>query len=240
MIAFRFYLISDRTRCGGRTLASALRQACRAGVRAVQIREKDLDTSDLLALTREVQEELGEYRTLVMVNSNLEVVLSCGVQGIHLPEGDNPVRMAPMASEACGTRMARETSEARETRMACPAGTVRTVRDNLPAGTLIARSTHSVKAALEAEADGVDFITFGPVFDTPSKASYGPAQGLRALAETVRAVTIPVFALGGVTPGRAGQCLEAGAHGVAAISAVLSQPDISEAVGAFEKALGGL
>jgi thiamine-phosphate pyrophosphorylase len=204
MIAFRFYLISDRTRCGGRTLASALLQACRAGVRAVQIREKDLDTSELLALTRKVREELGECGSLVMVNSNLEVARSCGVQGIHLPEGSNPVR------------------------------------DQLPAGTLIARSTHSVKAALEAEADGVDFITFGPVYDTPSKASYGPAQGLRALAETVRAVTIPVFALGGVTPGRAGQCLEAGAHGVAAISAVLSQPDIPEAVGAFEKALGGL
>ncbi len=228
MTAFRFYLISDRTRCGGRTLASTLRQACRAGVRAVQIREKDLDTSALLALTREVQEELGEYRTLVMVNSNLEVALSCGAQGIHLPEGDKPVRMAPMASEACGTRMA------------SPAGTVRTLRDHLPAGALIARSTHSVKAALEAEADGVDFITFGPVYDTPSKASYGPAQGPRALAETVSAVTIPVFALGGVTPGRAEQCLEAGAHGVAAISAVLSQPDIPEAVGAFEKALGGL
>ena len=237
MTAFRFYLISDRTRCGGRTLASALGQACRAGVRAIQIREKDLDTSDLLALTREVQEELGECRTLIMVNSNLEVALSCGVQGIHLPEEDNPVRMASEAREA---RVARETSEARETRMACPAGTVRTVRDHLPAGTLIARSTHSLKAALEAEADGVDFITFGPVYDTPSKASYGPAQGLGALEETVRAVTIPVFALGGVTPGRAGQCLEAGAHGVAAISAVLSQPDIPKAVGAFEKALGDL
>ncbi len=231
MIVFRFYLISDRSRCGGRTLASALRQACRAGVRAVQIREKDLDTSDLLALTREVQEELGECRTLVMVNSNLEVALSCGVQGIHLPEGGNPVRMASEARETLGTD---------GTPMASPAGMVRTLRDHLPAGTLIARSTHSVKTALEAEAEGVDFITFGPVYDTPSKASYGPAQGLWALAETVRAVTIPVFALGGVTPGRAGQCLEAGAHGVAAISAVLSQPDIPEAVGAFEKALGGL
>ncbi len=216
---FRFYLISDRTRCAGRPLASALRQACRAGVRAVQIREKDLDTPDLLALTRKVQEELGACRPLVMVNSNLEVVLACGVQGVHLPERSMPVRMDSMV------RMD---------------STVRTVRDHLPAGTLIARSTHSVKAAREAEAEGVDFITFGPVYDTPSKAAYGPAKGLRALAETIRAVTIPVFALGGVTPGRAGQCLEAGAQGVAAISAVLSQPDIPMAVGAFEKALGGL
>ena len=207
MVDFRFYLISDRTLCGGRPLASALRQACLAGVRAVQIREKDLDTPDLLALTRSVLKELGACRPLVMVNGNLEVTLASGAQGVHLPERSVPVRMA---------------------------------RAKLPTGTLVARSTHSLKAARKAEAEGADFITFGPVYDTPSKAAYGPAKGLRDLAETVRAVTIPVFALGGVTPGRAGQCLEAGAHGVAAISAVLSQPDIPAAVGAFEKALGSL
>ena len=213
MVDFRFYLISDRTRCAGRSLASALSQACRAGVRAIQIREKDLDTPDLLMLTRKVREELGECRPLMMVNGNLEVAAACGAQGVHLPERSMPVRMARM---------------------------VRAVRDRLPEGTLVARSTHSLKAAREAEAEGVDFITFGPVYDTPSKAAYGPAQGLRALSETVRAVSIPVFALGGVTPDRARECLEAGAHGVAAISAVLSRPDIPVAVGAFEKALGGL
>lgn len=207
MVDFRFYLISDRTRCAGRSLAAALSQACRAGVRAVQIREKDLDTPGLLTLTREVREELGECRPLVMVNGNLEVALACGARGVHLPERSTPAWA---------------------------------VRGRLPAGTLIARSTHSMKAAREAEAEGVDFITFGPVYDTPSKAAYGPAKGLQALSEAARSVKIPVFALGGVTPGRAKECLEAGAHGVAAISAVLSRPDIPRAVGTFEEALGGL
>lgn len=213
MVDFRFYLIGDRTRCAGRSLASALSEACRAGVRAIQIREKDLDTPDLLALTRKVQEELGECRPLVMVNGNLEVAAACGARGVHLPERSMPASMVR---------------------------TARAVRDRLPAGALIARSTHSMEAAREAEAEGADFITFGPVYDTPSKAAYGPAQGLRALSDAVRAVKIPVFALGGVTPGRTGQCLEAGAFGVAAISAVLSRPDIPAAVGAFENALGGL
>ena len=207
MVDFRFYLIGDRTRCAGRSLASALYQACRAGVRAVQIREKDLNTPDLLALTREVQSELGSLRPVLMVNGNLEVAAACGAQGVHLPESGVPVREA---------------------------------RKALPPGTLIGRSTHGTESARVAEAEGADFVTFGPVYDTPSKAGFGPPKGLRALAETAGTVTIPVFALGGVTPGRARSCLEAGAHGVAAISAVLSQPDIPVAVRMFEKALGGL
>ena len=207
MVDFRFYLISDRTGCAGRSLSSAFHQACRAGVRAVQIREKDLDTHDLLTLTREVQEKLDACRPALFVNGNLQVARFAGAQGVHLPEKSMSAQLA---------------------------------RGRLPAGTLIARSTHSLHAAQEAESEGVDFITFGPVYETPSKAPYGPARGLQALSEAARAVTIPVFALGGVTPGRTEQCLDAGAHGIAAISAVLSQPDIPMAVDAFEKALGSL
>lgn len=207
MVDFRFYLIGDRTRCAGRSLASALGQACRGGVRAVQIREKDLKTPDLLALAREVQAELGSPRPVLMVNGNLEVAAACGAQGVHLPESGVPVREA---------------------------------REALPPGTLIGRSTHGTESARAAEAEGAEFVTFGPVYDTPSKAGYGPPQGLRALAEAAGSVTIPVFALGGVTPGRTRACLEAGAYGVAAISAVISQPDIPAAVRRFEKALGSL
>lgn len=207
MVDFRFYLIGDRTRCAGRSLASALGQACRAGVHAVQIREKDLKTRDLLALTREVQEELGSLRPVLMINGNLEVAAACGAQGVHLPESGMPVREA---------------------------------REALPPGTLIGRSTHGTESARAAEAEGADFVTFGPVYETPSKAGYGPPSGLRALAEAAGTVMIPVFALGGVTPGRTRACLEAGAHGVAAISAVLSQSDIPSAVSKFERALGSL
>lgn len=207
MVDFRFYLISDRTRCAGRTVAAALHQACRAGVRAVQIREKDLKTQDLLALTGEVQTVLGPLRHVLMVNGSPDVAAACGAQGVHLPETGMPVREA---------------------------------RTALPAGALIGRSTHNTDSARAAESEGADFVTFGPVYYTPSKTAYGPAKGLQALAEAANVVKIPVFALGGVNPGRVRECLDAGAYGVAAISAVLAQPDIPAAVGRFETALGGL
>jgi len=72
-------------------------------------------------------------------------------------------------------------------------------------------------AAVEAERAGADYIFFGPVFATPSKAAYGPAQGLEKLGEVCRSVRIPVLAIGGITLENAATCLDSGAAGVAAI-----------------------
>ena len=60
------------------------------------------------------------------------------------------------------------------------------------------------------------------------------------LRELCKLVTIPVFAIGGVTPDNARQCMDAGAHGVACIGALMNTPDLAEAVGRFNAVLGGL
>ena len=75
-------------------------------------------------------------------------------------------------------------------------------------------STHSLKAALRAESLGAEVITFGPIFETPSKKNYGPPQGLDALKEVVKALSIPVYAIGGITLDNRGSCLQYGAVGV--------------------------
>ena len=95
----------------------------------------------------------------------------------------------------------------------------------LGAGKLLGVSTHSVEEACCAAKDGADFIVFGPVFTTPSKVVYGPPQGLQHLRTVIRAVRIPVLAIGGIDHTNLSQVVQAGAYGVAMIRAVLAAPD---------------
>jgi thiamine-phosphate pyrophosphorylase len=90
---------------------------------------------------------------------------------------------------------------------------------------LLGVSTHSLEEARRAMREGVDFIVFGPVYDTPSKRQYGAPQGLQRLAEVVAHVTCPVIAIGGIDTDNLPQVLQTGAHGVAMIRAVLAAPD---------------
>ena len=82
---------------------------------------------------------------------------------------------------------------------------------------LVGRSVHSIESAVKAEAEGADYVIFGPVWPSPSHRDER-AQGTRALADVVRAVRIAVLAIGGVTAERADECAKAGAAGYAAIT----------------------
>jgi thiamine-phosphate pyrophosphorylase len=107
----------------------------------------------------------------------------------------------------------------------------------LGAEKLLGVSTHSVEEARCAAEDGADFIVFGPVFTTPSKVAYGPPQGLQHLSTVVRAVRIPVIAIGGIDHTNLPQVVQAGAYGVAMIRAVLAAPDPYRATQQLQAAL---
>lgn len=82
-------------------------------------------------------------------------------------------------------------------------------RQTLP-GLLVGRSCHAIT---DIRATDADFVTFGPIFETPGK---GPAIGLDALKVACQ-LGKPVYALGGVTWENAADCMHAGADGVAGI-----------------------
>ena len=94
----------------------------------------------------------------------------------------------------------------------------------------IGRSTHDITQARAAVAEQVDYIAFGPLFETTSKESAYDARGLRMLAEIARIVApSPLIAIGGIDAERIPQLLGAGATGAAVISAVAAAADRTEA-----------
>jgi thiamine-phosphate pyrophosphorylase len=177
-------------------LVEALRNAAVAGVDWIQIREKDLEGRALARLVRRAAETTRGSGAKILVNDRLDVAVAAGAAGIHLGEASLPVETVAEWRRAASR-----------------------------SGFQIGVSCHSVEAARAAERGGADYIIFGPVYPTPSKASFGPPQGISGLHEVCAAVRIPVLAIGGLTLENADSCIEAGAAGVAAIRLFQETPN---------------
>jgi len=97
-----------------------------------------------------------------------------------------------------------------------------------PAGWLVGRSIHDAGAA---EASDADYLIFGTVFGTRSKPAGSPVAGVEALGGACARTSVPVLAIGGLTPARASVCRAAGAAGIAAIGAFLPPGSLPDALG---------
>ncbi len=179
------------------------RAAISAGVDWVQVREKDLPTQSLLELVRQAVAAAAGSSAKILVNDRLDVALAAGAAGVHLGGESMPVRAArKLCAEVVGDAKA----------------------------FLVGRSCHSLDEARQAERDDADYVFFGPVFATPSKAQYGPPQGVERLAEVSRSLGIPVIAIGGVSLDNAAECFRAGAAGIAAIRLFQESTDLAASV----------
>jgi len=101
---------------------------------------------------------------------------------------------------------------------------------------LIGCSVHTVVNAKRAEANGAHYLVAGTIFASQSHPEVEPA-GLGFLKEVCQAVTIPVLAIGGVTPGRVKGCIQAGAAGVAVLSPIMRAADPEAMAREFRQAL---
>ncbi len=117
-------------------------------------------------------------------------------------------------------------------------GPLSAARETVGPGKLIGRSTHSLAQARSALAEGFDYIGFGPLFPTPTKAGR-PAIGLDEIAPMENDVgsKIPAFCIGGITPATLPQVLAAGARRIVVVSALLQAPDVGAATRAVRSTL---
>jgi thiamine-phosphate pyrophosphorylase len=114
----------------------------------------------------------------------------------------------------------------------------RAVRTLLPPEALLGVSTHNLEQLERAAGAPVDYLAIGPVFPTRSKAAPDPVVGLEMVRKARALVTGSLVAIGGITEENARSVVDAGADGVAVISALLSQADLAAAGRRFAAALG--
>ncbi len=186
---FDLYLVTDRTQTLGRDLLWVLECALDGGIRAVQLREKDLGGKELFLLAEAARKLTDRYRAALLINDRIDIALATGADGVHLGGGSFPVTRA---------------------------------RDLIGVQKIIGVSTHSLEQVQEAEQQGADFIVFGPVYFTPSKANYGAPQGVTSLKKIVEKTSLPIYAIGGIKSQNIPETKKTGVRGIALISAVVS------------------
>ena len=195
------------------TLLSKIEAAAGSGVDWIQIREKDFSGRDCASLAREALQRVAKPSpsnaapARILVNDRLDVALSERADGVHLGENSLPLPEVKRFVENRGKR------------------------EDFAIGV----SCHSLEAAKSAASAGADYLFFGPVFATPSKAAFGAPPGLERLAEICRAVSLPVLAIGGITLENAPDCLATGASGIAAIRLFQDARDMSSLVRSLRK-----
>lgn len=93
-VDFPLYLVTDRHQTRGRPLVTLIEQALRAGVRAVQLREKDLSTRSLLSLAEDVLRMTQAHKARLLINDRIDIALAIGADGVHLRSNSIPVFIA--------------------------------------------------------------------------------------------------------------------------------------------------
>ncbi|MCK4931744.1 MAG: thiamine phosphate synthase [Candidatus Aminicenantes bacterium] len=112
-------------------------------------------------------------------------------------------------------------------------------RDLLGDQKIIGGSAVTLEKAQKCLVDGADYVGFGPVYPTTSKADAGPVTGIDLMIKVIETVPLPLIAIGGVTKDNTLEVMEAGAHGIAVISAVCCQESPEQATQELSQALKG-
>jgi thiamine-phosphate pyrophosphorylase len=196
-VDLRLYALVDPEHAGGRGMAELARLVVEGGATLVQLRDKRSDTRPMVECARAIKAALAPFGVPLLINDRVDVALASGADGVHVGQTD-------MAVEDARKLLGREA--------------------------IIGLSIKSVAQAEAAPIDLIDYVGVGGVFATSSKNStsqpIGPA-GLARIATVLRQRRrdFPVCGIAGIDAGNAASVVDAGADGVAVISALSLKPD---------------
>lgn len=175
-------------------------QMLAGGVDVLQVRAKNAGEAEIEALAHRLVVLTESAGVPLIVNDFPQLVPAVGAQGAHVGQEDFSVADARWRA---GRALAGEV-----------------------APPIIGKSTHSFEQAVAAEAEGADYIGFGPLFATPTKPGR-PAIGLADIRRVHAAVRIPIFCIGGIKRANLEAVIAAGARRVVIVSEMLGAADLA-------------
>ncbi len=193
--ALRLYLVTDSALCGDRGVVETVRQALAGGVTVVQLRDHEATTRELLDMAKQLRRLTTEAGVPLIVDDRLDVALASGADGVHLGQSD----LHPVDAR-------------------------RVAGHGLVIG-------HSVSCIDEIEAVGewpvgtLDYLGIGPVFATPTKPNAAAPLGIDGVREVLDVCDLPAVAIGGIKDIHVAPLRDAGAAGVAVVSAICAATD---------------
>ncbi len=198
------YVITDCDNLSDDALLSITEAILRAGITALQYRDKAADSLNRQRTAGELGKLCRDHDCLFIINDDVQLAKSTGSDGVHL------------GNEDCSCKSARQA---------------------LGAGVMIGVSCYnSLARARAAERDGADYVAFGSFYPTSSKQNT-----LRAEPDIIRQakanISLPVAAIGGITPANCITLLEHGADMLAVISSVYQAADPYSTVTEFNRLL---
>ena len=177
-----------------RPLDSLLTEALANGADIVQLRDKDLDDEELVDAARGFRAAADAADALFLINDRPDLAEACDADGVHVGQED----IAPSDARAV-----------------------------LPTDALLGLSTHSreqIEDAQERGDEAPDYISVGPIWETPTKQGR-PGVGLELIDTAARIARLPWFAIGGIDPGNVGEVVAAGARRIVVVRAIRDAED---------------
>ncbi len=201
-------------------------------------------TASLLAGGADILQLRAKSHDLATIRRVAEKLLPlCRAAGIPFILNDHPALAAELGAD--GVHIGQDDGSLAEAKLLWERGIhpglhsfIHPSSSSAPHQFLIGRSTHSLSQARAALAEGFDYIGFGPLFPTPTKAGR-PAIGLEEIAimENEVGSKIPAFCIGGITLATLPQILSAGGRRIVVVSALLQAPDVEAATREIKAAL---
>lgn len=197
MVDLRLYAIVDPQQAGAHGLPDLARAVVGGGATLVQLRDKLSDTRRLVEEARAIKAALEPTGVPLLINDRVDVALAAGADGVHVGADDMAVKDA---------------------------------RRLLGSKAVIGLSIKTIAQAEAAPVDLVDYVGIGGVFATSSKDNPNPPIGIYGLARIAgvfrqRAPKLPLVAIAGINASNAKDVIDAGADGIAVISALSLETD---------------